>query len=253
MPDPTVVLLGNSAQMMLTTVEGLPRTVRAEHLNQAVTRVELWPGVNDPEFVELTLSTDNDRVLSNLAGALDDEHRNHAVALAELDQILNVHSGGQKPDWVDSEDEGLAKAIAAYYGCELGQPRAVLTLQGRDDVHAQNLSASQPAPYIYGALSANTSTPANTDLSLTGEITTSGGGLIRAVMTFAHTSGTNTSTLTKTWTANSNDALAVTISKWAAFNAGVSGNMGYEDLLGTAVPLNSPGDNATITFTLTAG
>jgi hypothetical protein len=103
---------------------------------------------------------------------------------------------------------------------------------------------SAPANYI--ALSTNTTVPAATDTTLAGELNNAGGGLNRAQATYAHTAGTSSYTLTKTFTANSSDGASNTIEKIGVFNAASSGTMFLE----TAVP--SPptlvaGDQLTIT------
>lgn len=259
----TTVLFGNPNPQMhvphpdpLLAAAGETVIMPAEHLRQSETRVEMRDGFDDPDHVDLTLSTDNDRQLSNLAKALAPEHRGYAVGVYEFDQIVEALAPGCRPDWVDSEDDpGFAAVLAAYYGCPQGKPEALVTNGGRDALHAQHLGTSaQPAAFTYGALSANTGSAfAAADTTLAGEITTAGGGLVRGAMTYAHTTGTNTSTLTKTWTANGSDALPVTLASWANFNASSAGTMGEEAALNATATLTVSGDSVTITFTLTAG
>lgn len=257
----TVVLLGNNNPM-----HQYPEGARkADHLEQSVTRVELWDGHNDPDFVELTLSTENDRILTNINRVLeatDPDHRVHSIAIHELEQLWPYHGGGSKPDWVEGErDEegnllnpGLMKAISDYYNIPVGQPTNLLTNAGRDALHQQLLTTgSQPAAFNYIALTASTTSPSSSDTSLSGEITTSGGGLVRAQATFAHTTGTNTSTLTKTYTANSNDTLPVTIAQIGVFNAASSGTICFHTALSGTATLSVPGDNLTCTEQVTAG
>jgi hypothetical protein len=242
-PDPDLAALGQKV--------GVPHPF----LNQSVTRVEMRPDFDDPEHVELTLSTENDRALSNLAKVLGPEHRPYAVGVYEVEQLLAVHSGGVKPDWVASDDPVFAAALGEYFGCPVGEPVMVFANGGRDALHAQFLGTSaQPAAFFYGALSANTGSGfAVTDTTLAGEIATSGGGLIRKAMTYAHTAGTNTSTLTATWTANGSDVLPVMLASWAQFNAVTVGTLGEELALNATATLNVGGDSCTPTFTLTAG
>jgi hypothetical protein len=226
----------------------------AEHLNQSVTTVDFVPEALDSELVRHALSTDNDRTLVLIAKSLPDEDKDYAVAIYEAEQILDVHASGHKPAWVDSSDTGLAKALATYFDCAVGEPINVLSSAGRDALHEQHIKSTQPAPFKYGALSASAHTPVLADASLEGEITTPGGGLIRAEMTFAHTAGTNTSTLTKTWAANGTDALPVVVKNWANFNkATEGGTMGEQDVLSATATLSVSGDSLTVTFTLTAG
>lgn len=125
---------------------------------------------------------------------------------------------------------------------------------GRDALHKQHLdTAAQPAAFNYMAVSANTSAESASNTTLPGEITTAGGGLVRAQATFAHTNGTNTSTLTKTFTANGSDSLPVTVAKIGEFNASSSGTLGYEKLLSATATLTVSGDNVAVTHTITGG
>jgi hypothetical protein len=259
MADPVVVLLGNSApqvQRPVTNTAGEvvgSQAVAAEHMQQSVTRVEMQPDFADEEFVKQTLSTDNDRHLMNIARALAGNTR-YAVGIQHLEQIMDIHAGGAKPDWVTCDDKDFEAAISAYYGIRIGEPTALLTNGGRDALHAQHMSTSaQPASFNYIALTASTTAPAPTDTTLTGEITTAGGGLLRAQATYAHTTGTNTTTLTKTFTANGSDVLPVTIAQIGVFNASTSGTLGYHTALSSTATLNVSGDNVTITETVTGG
>lgn len=130
----------------------------------------------------------------------------------------------------------------------------LLVNAGRDALHNQHLSTSAPpATFNYMCLSANATAASAASTTLPGEITTAGGGLLRAQATFAHTAGTNTSTLTKTFTANGSDALPVTVAKIGVLNAASVGTLGYETLLGTSATLSLSGDNVAITHTITAG
>lgn len=112
-------------------------------------------------------------------------------------------------------------------------------------------TAAQPAAFNYIALTANATAPSAASTTLTAEIATGGGGLIRAQAVFAHTNGTATFTLTKTFTANGSDALPVTIAKIGVFNAASVGTLGFETLLGSTATLTTSGDNTTITDTFT--
>jgi hypothetical protein len=130
----------------------------------------------------------------------------------------------------------------------------LLVNAGRDALHAQHLGTSaQPAAFNYMCLSANATAASAANTTLPGEITTAGGGLLRKQMTYAHTAGTNTSTLTGTFTANGSDALPVTVAKIGVLNAVSVGTLGYETLLGTSATLSLSGDNVAITHTITAG
>lgn len=232
------------------------RRVAVPHpfLKQSITKVNFWEGITDHDAVGHTLSTDNDRVLTGLAAILGTELRDYAVAIREIEDIIHPHAGGAKPTWVDCNDEGLARAIEKVYGSHIGEPQNLITNVGRDAIHHQNFdTAAPPAQFNYMALTASTTAPAATDTVLTGEITTVGGGLLRAQATFAHTTGTNTSTLTKTFTANGTDVLPVTIAQIGIFNGTGAVTLGFHTALTSSITLNVSGDSITVTETLTAG
>lgn len=257
----TIVRLGNPApQMQVEAVDehGAPTGERigvpAKHLHQSVTTVAMRDDFDDPEVVELALSTRNDRLLSMIGRELGDDLSQYAIGVLEIEQIMAMHAAGEAPTWVDSEDADFARAIAKHFDCHLGEPVALLTNGGRDALHKQHMdTAAQPASFNYIAVSANATAPSAANTTLPGEITTGGGGLVRAQATFAHTNGTNTSTLTKTFTANGSDSLPVTIAKIGVFNASSSGTLGYETLLNATATLTISGDNVAITETVTAG
>ncbi|WP_141576128.1 hypothetical protein [Actinomadura sp. WMMA1423] len=129
----------------------------------------------------------------------------------------------------------------------------MLTNGGRDHALACVYGTSaQPAAANYIALTANSTSPSASNTSLSGEITTSGGGLVRAQATYAHTNGQATATLSKTFTANGSDSLPVVIAKIGIFNAASSGTMTNETLLSATATLSASGDSITITDTVTA-
>ncbi len=107
---------------------------------------------------------------------------------------------------------------------------------------------SRAADYL--GLSASTTPPAAGDTTLSGEITTPGGGLVRAQGTYAHTTGVASYTITHTFTANASDVLPVTISKYGVFNAAAAGTMAFESLFAQTATLTAPGDQATATITV---
>lgn len=129
----------------------------------------------------------------------------------------------------------------------------MLTNAGKDAVASMvgDSSGSRAAAATYLALTANTTAASASDTTLTGEITTAGGGLVRAAATYAHSGGTSTYTLTKTFTANGSDALPVTVGKIGVFNASSAGSMVWETLLGTTATLSASGDALTLTETVT--
>ncbi len=129
----------------------------------------------------------------------------------------------------------------------------MLHTAGRDFVAGAlgDRSGSRPAAADYLALTANTTSPSAGDTTLTAEIATASGGLIRAQATYAHTGGAATYTLTKTFTANGNDALPVTIGKVGVFNASSSGAMPWSTLLSPTATISAVGDALTVTETVT--
>lgn len=131
----------------------------------------------------------------------------------------------------------------------------LLVNAGRDALHSQHLNtAAQPAAFNYMAVSESAVAPSAASTTLPGEITTAGGGLLRAQATYAHTGGTNTTTLTKTFTANGSDVLPKVIAKIGVLNVAVTGGtLGYETLLNATATLTISGDNVAITHTITAG
>ncbi len=127
----------------------------------------------------------------------------------------------------------------------------MLTNAGKDFVAAQVGGAGGTAVAKYIALTANSSAAVATDTTLTGEIVTAGGGLLRASGTYAHTGGTATYTMSKTFTTNGSDSLPVTVAKIGVFDASSSGNMVFETLLSTTATLSAVGDTLTVTQTVT--
>lgn len=254
----TLVRFGNDAPMLQVrqvAESGAIEEIRipAPHLSVSVTEVEMRDGFDDVAEVELALSTDNDRVLLMIARQLGDEHRRYAVGVHEFEQVLAHEASGRAPAWAASDDAAFEAALAWFYGCARGEPMALLTNAGRDDLHAQHMSASQPARFNYVAVSANSTAESSASTTLPGEITTAGGGLVRGTATYAHTLGTNTSTLVRTLTANGSDSLPVVIAKVGVLNAASAGTLGYEKLMSPTATLSASGDNLVVTFTPTIG
>ena len=128
----------------------------------------------------------------------------------------------------------------------------LLTNGGRDQMHSQvynetnATNTERGAGYI--AVSADSGAPAAGDTTLTGEIAS--GGLSRAdATTNTHTTGTNTTTLAKTFTAS---ATHTAVHKSATFDAASTGNMVHEAAFSADATLQS-GDTLTVTWTLTLG
>jgi hypothetical protein len=123
---------------------------------------------------------------------------------------------------------------------------------GKDMVASQVANTStQAAACNYIALTADSAAASASDTTLASEIATAGGALVRAQGAYAHTGGTNTLTVSKTFTANGSDALPVTVAKYGLFNASSSGTMGWESKFGTSATLSAVGDQLTVTATIT--
>lgn len=262
----TEVLLGNDAPLMLasaTTID--PQTgqisvvidsVPALHINQSETHVIMQPDFDDQEHVDRALSTENDRFLSLIARNLSDADRIYAIGISQIEQFWSTHSGNPKPSWVDSDDKQFAQAIGSYYNIPVGQPQALLTNAGRDFIHQASFTTGvQPAAANFMAIasSSTATTPLGVDTTLVGEIATVGGGLIRKQGTYAHTAGTNTTTLTVTFTANSSDSLPVTASQAAVFNALSSGTLVLKTPLSANQTFSAIGDNVTVVEAIIGG
>lgn len=128
----------------------------------------------------------------------------------------------------------------------------MLTNAGRDFVAKQIAgAASATAVAKFVAITANSTAPAAGDTTLTGEITTGGGGLVRQTGIYAHTNGTATFTVTSTFTANGSDSLPVTIAKRGIFDAISAGTLVYETLVSPTAPMSASGDSLVLTDTVT--
>lgn len=130
----------------------------------------------------------------------------------------------------------------------------MLTTAGKDFASDCMFATSgRPAVAQYMAISANATAPAAGDTTLTGEIATAGGGLVRKAFTYGHTPGASTSTASATFTANGSDSLGtpVDVAKMALFNAASSGAMPWETLLSTTARISVAGDAVGCTDTIT--
>lgn len=132
-------------------------------------------------------------------------------------------------------------------------PTALLLNGGRDKLFDQHFtSGAQPAAFNYVSVTANTTAPVASDTTLTGEITTAGGGLYPKQGTYAHTTSASTATLTTTFTTNGTDSLPVTLGQVGVRNASAAGGtLGTKTLLSSTATLSTSGDAVTITHTFT--
>lgn len=113
------------------------------------------------------------------------------------------------------------------------------------------------AAWNFIGISANSS-PSSSDTALTGEIVTSGGGLIRKISPYAHTASATTWTLTPVFTANGSDSLPVTVASIGVFQdvpstpTTAAGTPIFTTLLNATATLTTSGDALTITETITS-
>lgn len=160
----------------------------------------------------------------------------------------------------------IASGAVLTYGVITANTTSVITVDRWYNPAAPNGAAIGPpgatdkffvmpgaAGVPYMALTQNTAAPAATDSVLTGEITTAGGGLIRQLCAYAHTTSATTYTLTGTFTVNATDVgLPVTIAKIGTFDSLVQpGVMFHETLLPSTAVLSASGDQLTVTQTVT--
>jgi hypothetical protein len=128
----------------------------------------------------------------------------------------------------------------------------VITNAGKDFVAKQLAgAASATAVAKFVGITANSTAPAAGDTTLTGEITTAGGGLVRQTGVYAHTIGTASYTITSTFTANGSDALPVTIAKRGVFDQlALGGTLVFETLVSPTAVFSAVSDSLTLTDTI---
>lgn len=110
------------------------------------------------------------------------------------------------------------------------------------DTASNGTAAYAAANFI--ALTENATAPAAGDTALTGELTTD--GFTRVQAAYAHTNGTNTVTLTRTFNATNTR----TINKAGLLNASTVGTLAFTTLVPNPPTLVS-GDSVAITWTFT--
>lgn len=208
------------------------------------------------------------------------------VTITDPRGVWAAHSTpGATPAWVASDNAGLATLLGEHFGCEVREldvnpgakkPRGgvaaaagtalVLSLllwtiallqpflktNAGNDFQAKQMggSASATAVAKWVAITANTTAPAAGDTTLTAEIATGGGGLVRAAGVYAHTGSAASYTITITFTANGSDALPVTVGKAGIFDAASAGNLVFETLVSPTATLSASGDALTLTQTV---
>ena len=141
-------------------------------------------------------------------------------------------------------DEG----VYTEWECLANQIHNLLTNAGKDYFHNQDYvnTGAGGVGVNFIALTESTITPAVTDTTLTGEITTN--GLARAGGTPTHTAGTNTTTITKTFTATGS---FTSVLASATFNASSAGTMAHIANFSTGSGTMISGDQLAVTWTQT--
>lgn len=146
----------------------------------------------------------------------------------------------------------MAMLLVPFLGYLLANFLPMLKVNTGNDFQYQQMAGSASATAVgkFVGLTANTTTPVVGDTTLTGEITTAGGGLIRKAGTPAHTTGAASYTITTVFTANGTDSLPVTIGKRGIFDAVTGGNLIFSTLVSPVATLNASGDACTLTDTI---
>lgn len=159
---------------------------------------------------------------------------------------LNLFSTTYRGDGVEPVDTVIITVRDSHGGIVYTQTtHNLITNAGKDFISNQigsTTSSTNGANYI--ALTTDNTSPAAGDTTLTNEITT--GGLARAQGVYAHTGGTNTYTISKTFTASTS---FTGVDKAGLFTASSAGTMFAESSF-SSINLVS-GDTISITWTVT--
>jgi hypothetical protein len=171
--------------------------------------------------------------------------------------------------WTASAYIGMVVvASAGAYGVILSNTTSVLTIDRWYTLATPGGSAASTpsgtttfvivnggAFAMFMGLSNTNITPAVTDTTMTGEITTASGGLIRKIYTWAHSAGTTTTTATGVFTVNGSDTIPVTVYAMNISTSLLTGStvtMAYETSLSASATLSAIGDQLTVTETITS-
>jgi hypothetical protein len=175
------------------------------------------------------------------------------------------------PKWVAEQFVGQDVYSGSVVGTVLSNTETVLTVARWENLptaaspsHSRKEEAAEPpivssafsiasgtTPAAWIAVTANSAEPKPENETLTGEIKTSEGGLIRGLATFKYIGGKEYE-VKVTFTANSHDTgLPVTLAKIGIFNAHNGGIMMFESLLTATAEIKEVGDSVTITDIIT--
>ena len=124
----------------------------------------------------------------------------------------------------------------------------LLTNTGRDQLHVQGYDTTGLASngFNYIGLSNDATSPSATDTTLASEL--SGNGLTRAQGVYAHTTGTNTTTISNTFTYTGSSQA---VQKAGLFNLSSAGVMGHETSFTQRTLFTN--DTLAVTWTITLG
>ena len=128
----------------------------------------------------------------------------------------------------------------------------LLTNNGRDVMHSNCYTNTTTGTrgFNYIAVTESTITPAASDTTLAGEVTTNGLGRATASPAASHTTGTNSSTVEVTMTASGS---FTDVKASATFNASSGATMGHEANYATGSGTLISGDTLKTTWTLNLG
>lgn len=168
--------------------------------------------------------------------------------------------------WTTNQWAGYRVYAGTVWGNVISNTATVLTIDqwyAVPDTGAAGATPSTTTSYIiasggsvaawYVALTSTNITPAVTDTSLSGEITTAGSGLLRKIAPFAITQATSPVkyTLTPVYTATSSDTFPTTAYAIGVFTSALhsdtTDNMLFETSLSASATVNAAGDQITVT------
>lgn len=186
---------------------------------------------------------------------------------ASSSTTLEAASG---PKWTAEQFVGQDVYSGSVVGTVLSNTETVLTVARWENLptaanptHSRKEEAAEPpivssafsiasgtTPAAWIAVTANSAEPKPENETLTGEIKTSEGGLVRALAVFKYIGGKEYE-VKATFTANAHDIVPVTLAKIGIFNAHNGGTMMFESLLTATAEIKESGDAVTITDIVT--
>lgn len=203
-----------------------------------------------------------------------------STLLQTIDEVLrcwSIHSDAAQPSWIECDDPTLLSVLTdTWDGIEVRDPErgsarlmgalgallfsmavwmgVVMLLRtdaGRDHQSRVSFDTSSSGASTYAAanyvgVTEDATGPASGDTTLTSELAVE--GFTRAQGIYAHTTGTGTTTISKTFTMSGGTSR--TLRHAGLFNASSSGTMAYKTAIPSAPTLVS-GDSMAVTWTFT--